>query len=637
MLGPERPWCIAASAWADARASLPDEALAAAVRPAELAPRPSPLADELTAGLAAMWASGAFSDCRLVPSSGEEVACHRLVLSARSSHFGRLFAPTASAVTASPIRLSLGVSRPLLLAALRHVYLDEPPPVSELSHGELLALRGVARDWALPSLLHQTALALAATLSTSTVCATLSACGREEARAGLAGKDPDASTKLLKEAAGAFAAARFEALLRAEREGAAGGDGGGEDGANGKGGEVGKESGGDNGGGGGSGKGGNIGFGLSSLPSSLRVWLFTRRSPFPVHLLAAGGACGFMEPSALLQALLGPPHRYSIDFAPTRAQAKAAGGAFAGATPLAVALSRHNWELCDLFIDMGARVGPRGDTGGEGWPRGDTGGEDAGDAGAAGGEGLEEPGEGGDTGGEGGDTGGEGGGDTGGGLLHAAAAAGDEGAVAYLLRRGAGVNDTDGGERTPLDACVLASLQRGERKEGEAKEGEGEEGEGVREGEGVKEGGGGGGGGEGEAGESSGEAEGQGEEEEVGNDGVDAAAGDDEGAMAVAAGKGGLIPAGAPTPAAMFLRVAALLRSAGGVSRFTGDGGKLVHRMAAAGATDQLRMLLQGEWHGPPGAPLTPASPRPSCAFLTLTPRTPQTQTQTHFNGTPTK
>jgi len=105
-------------------------------------PPSSALAPALSSGLAEVWANGSFSDCRLVPRSGEEFAAHRLVLSARSEHFRELLAPTASAVTAAAIRLSVDAERPLVEAALRHVYLEAPPP-DGLSHEELLALRGL--------------------------------------------------------------------------------------------------------------------------------------------------------------------------------------------------------------------------------------------------------------------------------------------------------------------------------------------------------------------------------------------------------------------------------------------------------------------------------------------------------------
>jgi len=549
--GPETPkpspWGIVAVASADASAALDDGALAAAVVPAELAPPSSSLADEMRSALGELWESGAFSDCRLVPRSGEEMACHRAVLSARSAHFRLLLEPTATAVTAAPIRLTLDLERPLLLAALRFVYLDEPPDAALLSHADFLALRGVARDWKLSGLLHETAVSLARGLTTRTVCATLHECAREESRARLAGAPPHPSTLLLKAAAGAFAAARFDVLR--------GGSVGGADGAS-----------------------PAPASELSRLPSALRVWLFAQRSPLPLHLLAAEGSSWSVEGSAsevsaevsaLLQGLLAPPHSCALNHAPSRHEA---GGAFCGATPLAVALSRHHWALCSLLLDMGASLNPGNAGGGGGLVC---------DAGAEGRTDGREGSHGGGGGGHGCDSGAghtyelEGSHGGGSGLLHVAAAAADTEAVAFLIRRGAAVNETDARGGTPLDACVIASLaEGGGGATAEVRAGE-EAGEVVAVGE--------------ERGEAA-------EEEEEPSSIPEGAEGVilEGGTQQPQGGRRGTSYAGEEASAFGFGRVAALLRAAGGRSRQRAEGGALVHAMAAAGAAPQLRMLLQG-------------------------------------------
>ena len=71
-----------------------------------------------------------------------------------------------------------------------------------------------------------------------------------------------------------------------------------------------------------------------------------------------------------------------------------------------VALSRHNWVICDLLLDAGASLQPPGGT-------------------------------------------------MGGTLLHAAASAGDAQACSFLAQRGAALNTKDDDGRSPLDCAVL--------------------------------------------------------------------------------------------------------------------------------------------------------------------------------------
>ena len=105
----------------------------------------------------------------------------------------------------------------------------------------------------------------------------------------------------------------------------------------------------------------------------------------------------------MLHALLAPPFAAAVD---GRAPRGADGGAFAGSTPLQVALSRHNWALCALVLDAGASL----------WPPGAAHGRS---------------------------------------LLHAAAAAGDAQACAFLVQRGASLSAKDDDGHAPLDLAVL--------------------------------------------------------------------------------------------------------------------------------------------------------------------------------------
>ena len=272
----------------------------------------------------------------------------------------------------------------------------------------------------------------------------LRACAREEAHARLALSTPRESTQLLKQACGEFAARHFELVLcyprprsrsqcmvpiaalrvRAQVH------------------RV--ES-------------------FSLLPTPLQVWLFSQRSAHPMHCFAYGQS--FMAPQVEPPRPSEPPrHRLTTALVVRRSCSRLCSHPLSVAKsmparhlaprvacsrvlrqcrradpPLAcmrthctaccdtapsllvfpiqdeqlsiaanwqVALSRHNWIICDLLLDAGASLQPLG--------------------GASGGT-----------------------------LLHAAASAGDAQACSFLAQRGAALTTKDEDGKSPLDCAVL--------------------------------------------------------------------------------------------------------------------------------------------------------------------------------------
>ena len=313
---------------------------------------------DLRAGLGALWLSGEFGDVQLQPSSGAPVVAHRAVLASRSAHFKTLLEAARASFDGAAVGgaiVGVDAERDALVGVLGFLYADELP--ADADAPALLQLREQAQAWGLAALVLRCTAALARSLTVESVCEVLRACGREEARARLDGATIAPSTDRLKRACGAYAAARFADVSTTD--------------------------------------------GFGALPPPQQVWLFAQRCAHPLHAFAAGQS--FMPPADLLHALLAPPFAAAVD---GRAPRGPDGGAFAGSTPLQVALSRHNWALCALVLDAGASL----------WPPGAAHGRS---------------------------------------LLHAAAAAGDAQACAFLVQRGASLSAKDDDGHAPLDLAVL--------------------------------------------------------------------------------------------------------------------------------------------------------------------------------------
>ena len=298
--------------------NLPDNALAAQTKPKRLNDQASNNQDHspIPQPFHELWMHHEHLDIQILPNQPmtkeKELRAHKVVLAAASTTL-RMLVANAAKLDAANTLLQVDASYEVIDALLRFIYQGNIQ-LNDLSRTSLLALYAKAIEWRLSALEWNSARVLASTLTTDSVCETLAQAAREETRARLSLTEPAESVLLLKEAASAFAAVRWNKLRTYSS--------------------------------------------FKQLSTSLRVTVFARRASSPLHLFATGLHLEEISSQELLTALLAPPYSCNID-EPMEIPSLAnkhddPSLPLVSATPLLVALSHHRWDICELLLDAGA-------------------------------------------------------------------------------------------------------------------------------------------------------------------------------------------------------------------------------------------------------------------------------------------